>query len=324
MEYSTKSVIAKPVFYKSFIALASLATLFFSLTVQAKPSELRVAFGSSVDIDDVALMLAFEAMEEASGIPVTPTFFAQGELAAVAVASDQADIGVGASTVWLTAIQKGTPVVGIASQNANGWSVMGIPSVQSCADIQGKSTAIHSEGAVSTAMMRAYIQSTCEGTDPNYLIIPGSENRTAALLAGEIDVTPVELIDSLRIMSLRPAEYHRIVDFAASLPDFTLVSLLTHLLEIHRRIKIEPECFIAQVPRFLEMDESSLALLPQIVDALLSIDNFPANGGLTAQAGQYTIDFFIDAGRLEPGLQASTVYDLSYLASALKSLGIQE
>ena len=305
--------------------------------VPAETKIFRVAFPSSLDIDDVAALLAFEKMQD-EGFAVAPTFYAQGELAAAAVATGQADFGVGASTVWLSAIIAGEDLVGIMEQTANGWSIMGINDVGGCEEIGGMRTAIHSEGSVSTAMLRAYIEENCPGTEPEYLVIPGSENRAAALMAGEIDVTPAELIDSIRVQELQPGEFHRIANFATDLPglktggywvrrDFaeanpaTMESFIRNILETHRRINDEPEWFIEQVPRFLEMEDEDIALLPGIVDALLAIDNYPQNGGLTLEAGQFTIDFFTDAGRLDPGLSTEDAYDLSYVEAVLADIG---
>jgi NitT/TauT family transport system substrate-binding protein len=302
-----------------------------------EPLIVRVAFPSSLDIDDIAALLAFEKMQD-EGFAVAPTFYAQGELAAAAVAGGQADFGVGASTVWLTAITKEAPIVGIMEQTANGWSVMAINDVTSCDDIDGMRTAIHSEGSVSTAMLRAYIGSTCPGIEPSYLVIPGSENRAAALMAGEIDVTPAELIDSIRISELRPGEFHRIANFATDLPGLktggfwastefveanpeAVKSFIRNVLEVNRRISDEPDWFVEQVPRFLEMEEEDIALLPEIVDALLAINNYPVNGGMTLEGGKYTIDFFTDAGRLDEGLTAEKAYALSYLDEVLDEIG---
>ena len=151
----------------------------------------------------------------------------------------------------------------------------------------------------------------------------------------------MELIDSIRIMSLRPGDYRRIANFAESLPSLktsglwvhsefaqkhpeTIVSLMTHLLKVHRRIKEDPKWFVSQVPRFLEIEESELALLPEIVEALLAIDNFPIDGSLSMQDAQNTIDFFVKAGRLESGLQAADVYDLSFLQTTLQALGLHD
>jgi ABC-type nitrate/sulfonate/bicarbonate transport system substrate-binding protein len=307
--------------------------------VPAEAAIVRVAFPSSIDIDDIAAMLAFEKMQD-EGFAVAPTFYAQGELAAAAVAGGQADFGTGASTIWLSAIQAGEPLAGIMEQSANGWSVMGINDVEDCEDIDGMRTAIHSEGSVSTAMLRAYIDEVCPDIEPNYLVIPGSENRAAALMAGEIDVTPSELIDSIRIMELQPGEFHRIANFATDLPGLktggywvskefaeenpeAVESFIRNVLEIHRRINNEPEWFIEQVPRFLEMEDEDIALLPQIVDALLAVNNYPINGGLTQESAQFTIDFFTNSERLEPGLTAEEAFDLSYLESVLAEIGEQ-
>ncbi|MEM7336603.1 MAG: ABC transporter substrate-binding protein [Chloroflexota bacterium] len=299
----------------------------------------RVAFPSSIDIDDVVALLAFEKMQD-EGFAVAPTFYAQGELAAAAVASGQADFGMGSSTVWLSAILAGAEIKGVMEQAANGWSVMGLESIESCEDIGGMRTAIHSEGSVSTAMLRAYIGENCPGTEPNYLVIPGSENRAAALMAGEIDVTPAELIDSIRVQALQPGEFHRIANFATDLSGLrtsgywvsqefaqsnpeAMHTFIRNVLEVHRQVNEDPEWFIEQVPRFLELEDEDIALLPEIVDALLAIDSYPVNGGLSLESGQFTIDFFTDAGRLDAGLTAEQAYDLSYLDAVLAEIGEQ-
>lgn len=305
--------------------------------VQSEPTIVRVAFPSTIDIDDVAAMLAFERMQD-EGFAVAPTFYAQGELAATAVAGGQADFGVGASTVWIGAIQQGAPIVGVMEQSKNGWSVVSIPEIETCEDVDGQRLAIHSEASVSTAMVRAWIGDNCPDIEPNYLVIPGSENRAAALMAGEIDVTPAELIDSIQIMALRPGDFHTLANFGQDLPNLktggfwvstafaeenpeAVETFIRTVLEVHRDIVDDPEWFKEQVPRFLEMDEDQLALLDDIVDTLIAVDNYPVNGGLTEDSGQYTLDFFIDSGRLEPGLTADQVYDLSYLNNVLDEIG---
>ncbi|MFN8458412.1 MAG: ABC transporter substrate-binding protein [Anaerolineae bacterium] len=305
--------------------------------VVKEPLIVRVAFPSTIDIDDVAALLAFEKMQD-EGFAVAPTFYAQGELAAAAVAGGQADFGVGASTIWLTAIQKGAPIVGIMEQTANGWSVVSIKDIKECKDLAGKRLAIHSEGSVSTAMLKAWIDTTCKGTEPEWLVIPGSENRAAAILAGEIDATPAEMIDSVKILTERPDDFQRIADFAKDLPDlktggfwvrtdFTkenpeaVKSFIRNVLEIHRQINDDPKWFGEQVPRFLAMEDKDIELLPKIIEALLSIDNYPVNGGMTPENAQGTIDFFTDSGRLEAGLMADKAFDLTFLDAVLEEIG---
>ena len=307
--------------------------------VEKAPVFMRVAFPSVIDIADVAALLAFERMAD-EGIAALPTFYAQSELAAVAVAAGEADIGVGAATVWLTAIQQGAEIVNVMEQAANAWAIMAVKPIDTCADLDGMRMAIHSEGAVSTAMLYAYIDLNCPGTEPEYLIIPGSENRAAALMAGEIDASPAELIDALRIDGLRPDEFNRIADFSEDLPGLAttgvwvssrfldenrdaIKSFIRNLLEVHRQIRDDPEWFTAEVTRLLLLSEEDLTLLPSIVDAMLAIDHYPVNGGLTLEKGEYTIDFFTDSGRLEPGLVPEEVYNLGPLEEVLDEIGIR-
>jgi ABC-type nitrate/sulfonate/bicarbonate transport system substrate-binding protein len=100
-------------------------------------------------------------------------------------------------------------------------------------------------------------------------------------------------------------------------------SLIHNLLEVHRQIQDDPEWFVGQVARLLTMNEEDAALLPSIVEAMLAIDHYPVNGGLTVEKGEYTIRFFTDSGRLEPGLVASDVYNLALLGEVLDEIGVR-
>ena len=66
-------------------------------------------------------------------------------------------------------------------------------------DLDGKKLALHSEGAVSTAMVKNWVNTKCPGTKPNYVIIAGSDNRLAAMLANQIEASPVELGDAVTL-----------------------------------------------------------------------------------------------------------------------------
>jgi NitT/TauT family transport system substrate-binding protein len=300
---------------------------------------IRAAFPSTPDIDDVSLLIAFERLIE-QGIVIEPTFFAQGELAAVALAGGESELGSGSATVWLTAIEQGAPIIGTMENYVNGWSVMAVNEIASCADLDGMRVAIHSEGSVSTAMLRAWIDQTCPGSEPQFLVIPGSENRAAALMAGEIDATPSELIDAIRIDALQPGKFHRVADFAVDLPGLhtgglwmasdwaaenpeIVQSIVQTVLEVQREVVDNPEWFVEQVPNYLDIAEAELPLLPAIVDAMLAIDSFPVNGGLTMDGAQGTLDFFTEAGRLDGTVSAEKAYDLSYLNQVIDEIGRQ-
>lgn len=293
---------------------------------------LRLAFPSTPDVDDVPALIAAERLAE-RGIIVETTFYAQSELATAATAQGDADIGFGSTVSWLSGVQEGAPIVGVMEQAANGWSVFAVRDIQSCAELDGRRTAIHSEGAISTALLRAYIAKECPGVEPDYLVIPGSENRAAALLAGEIDVTPVELTDAIRLDRLRPETYTRIADFAGDLPDlFTtgvwanrdqlaanpqaIQAFLAELLKIHGEIAADPMWFADQLNQKLEVADDEIAMLPIIVEAKMAINAYSIDGGLTEERARATLEFFIDAGRLDPALTFEEAFDMGVLEDA--------
>src|SRR5690606_17201197 len=103
-----------------------------------------------------------------------------------------------ATNLIMSAIQKGAKIALIADAQANEWVVVSKNELKSCADLNGKRVAYHSEGAVSTTMLKVWIDETCQGM-PNYLAIAGSENRAVALASGQIDATPLKMSDWVKI-----------------------------------------------------------------------------------------------------------------------------
>jgi hypothetical protein len=43
---------------------------------------------------------------------------------------------------------------------------------------------------------------------PNWLIIPGSDVRAEALMRGQLDATPAEIVDVLNILNAKPGQFH--------------------------------------------------------------------------------------------------------------------
>ena len=133
------------------------------------------------------------------------------------MARGDADFSVGAGrTIW-QAISQGAELMTIMEHAANGWLALSVPEIVTCRDLDGRRYAHHSEGGVSKAMSDAYILEKCPGTQPEILIIPGSANRAAALLAGQIEVATVKVADRVEIEAQAPGRYHAVMDFAHEL-----------------------------------------------------------------------------------------------------------
>jgi NitT/TauT family transport system substrate-binding protein len=211
-----------------------------------------------------------------------------------------------------------------------------IPEIRTCADLDGRRLAQHSEASVSKAMSDAYIAETCPSTKPQVLIIPNSRNRAAALLAGEIDATPLKLADFMQLEREAPGRFHTLTNFSEDLPDLKIIGLYVNrkfaeehpaavkdlvraLLTVHRQIKEDPEILIEAEGRYIE--SYSPDLLPQITQAHLDINSWDANGGMTEDGVEYSLQFFVNAGKLEPGLTVADVAELSFLEEVLEEMG---
>ena len=296
--------------------------------------QISVAYPSIADFQDLPSLMALDRLT-ADGYSIVPTFFAQPELAVEALASGEADFGFGSSRTYWAGIQQGGRITTIMEESSNGWSIVGITEIVDCDDIDGRRLAFHSEGSVAKAMTDAFIRQNCPGIAPEVLIIPGSENRAAAMLAGQIDVTPLEPADVVQLLQKAPDRFHVVVDFAASLPDLmtsgvyvsldyagghphAVQDLLMALLSTHRRIAAEPGLLIDEAITRLGIDAASA---PAILQAHLRIDSWDVNGGLTREAVEYTLAFYLENASLEPGLTADGVADLAYLTAVLEAMG---
>ena len=121
---------------------------------------LDVGYPSAVDVEDIPSLMAHELLAE-QGYTVTPTFYAQAELAVAALARGDADFSVGAGrTIW-QAVSQGADLITIMEHAANGWLALSVPEIATCRDLEGRRYAHHSEGGVSKAMSDAYILENC-------------------------------------------------------------------------------------------------------------------------------------------------------------------
>ncbi|MGH2604973.1 MAG: ABC transporter substrate-binding protein, partial [Anaerolineales bacterium] len=150
--------------------------------------QISIAYPSIADFQDLPSLMALDRLT-GDGYTIVPTFFAQPELAVEALASGEADFGFGSSRTYWAGIQQEGRITTIMEQASNGWSIVGLTEIAECAELDGRRLAIGSEGSVAKAMTDAFIQENCPGISPQFLVVPGSENRAAAMLAGQIDAT---------------------------------------------------------------------------------------------------------------------------------------
>ncbi len=302
---------------------------------QAAGGRVRIGYSSAADFHSVPSLMAIDVLRQ-RGYQIEPVFFAQPELLVAAELRGDVQLAQGSVSAAFAAMTKGAPLKLITAQNGQEWSVVSIRELKTCADLNGRRLGIHSEAGVSTAMVRAWMAADCPQAKPQVLVVPGSENRAAAIVAGRLDATPLELDDAINVVDSNPARFHRLADFSKDLPNLLnavfwtrtdnlranrafYVAFVTALLQTNRAVNANPQLLIDAAPKYLPRMKSED--LKKITNAYITSHNFDNNGGLALGAIQYSIDFYSKAGQFQPGLKAADTVDFSLLNEVLEAIG---
>ena len=317
------------------LVLAACATVAPTPTpAPAKSGTLRVGFSSDADMGDVPTLMALDALT-AEGYTVQPTFFSAADVEMAAIDKGDIDIGNGSVRNAWTAIAKGGNLRTIMEQISNDWLMVSTPDLKTCNDLTGKRLAFTNSASSNKAMSDAFFQTNCPSVQPQIVFIANSDARAAALLANQIDATPIELADWIHVQNQAPDKFHIMIDFAQALPNLKATGVqvnqtfaqknpamvkdyLTAVLTVYRNIHDHPETLKAAAIKDIKLDTADA---DKVTDAYLSQNLWNIDGGLTKEAIQYSIDFYSKSGSIPSGLTADQVSDLSYLSAVLTTIG---
>ena len=293
---------------------------------------------SSPGISDVPLRAAVARLN-AEGWDIEITEIPQPDILIQGLTRGEFSFSTESTSGALVAAKQGLPVRIVASYARNAWTMYSTEEIAECADLDGKTIAIHSEAASTTAMQRAWMEQECPEAEPQIVIIEGSPNRAAALLAGEIDATALELADTVALEADDEQDrFHLLTSFAEGLPRLhpstiyttqefldanpdTVKGLIRALLEEHRKIAEDPG-YLKQIAlkHYPEIDQDTV---DEVVQLYTERNIFPVNGEITAEDLEYTIDFYESTGIVEEGLAAEDVAGLGPLEEVLSEIGRQ-
>lgn len=303
-----------------------------------EPVAFTVGF-TSIGLSSVPFLAAIDDLRD-QGYEIDTPELAESELVTEGVAQNEFQFGSGANNSSMAAIAQGAEILWVVDRTLNEWQVYARDGIETCEDVVASRVAIHSPGSVSGAMLRDWVNNNCpEDVAASYepLIIEGSQNRLAALLADQIDTSPVEFGDALILDG--EGGFGRVVSFSADLPGLhptsvygnaewmgdnpeVTTALIVALLEQHRRINSEDGYLMELFAEYLP-EEAASETAESIAQAYVDAGIFPDDGGLDEEAVVYTIGFFgpDGTGDIAIELSADQVADLSYLEAALDELG---
>jgi ABC-type nitrate/sulfonate/bicarbonate transport system substrate-binding protein len=299
--------------------------------------EFTIGF-TSAGLSSAPFLAAIDALNN-GGYTITVQILDSSELVTEGVSSGGFALGSGANNSSMTAVEKGANLKVVVARVNNEWTLYARTDITDCAGLGGQRLAIHSQGAVSTAMVHNYVDTVCPGTEPNYVVIEGSNNRVAAMLADQIDASPLELSDSITIEAEAADRYHLISSFAADLPDLQTTSVYVNgdfaaenpgsvlavvkaVLEQHRMIDGDP-AYLKSIAEEFVGDAINPDTIEEAAAKYVELGMFPTDGGLTQANLEYTAEFFGPDGTVstETLLELDQFADLSFLSMALDELG---
>jgi NitT/TauT family transport system substrate-binding protein len=306
-------------------------------TATPLPGTKKFSIGfTSAGISSAPMMAALDALSE-KGYNIDRVIVDSSELVTQGVATGQFAFGSGANNSVMAAIEKGANLRLVISRVKNEWSMYAPKSVTTCAGLDGKKLALHSEGAVSTAMVKNWVNTKCPGTKPNYVIIAGSDNRVAALLANQIDASPVELGDAVTLDLKAADRYALLSNFGADLPDLQVTSIYVNtewaaanpgsVVAVIKAVLAQYKKIDGNAAYLKEISQKFVpnSLNKDTVDAAVKkyvdLKMFPTDGGLTDANLAYTAKFFGPApdgtGSTAKLLGVSAFADSTFLKLAL-------
>ena len=296
--------------------------------------KVRFAYPSSADMGDVPSLLAWEQLKK-QGIEVVPVFFPRTDLAVQAVVAGEADIGSAAGIAVIKAVESGMNVRVIGEQVRNEWQLVTPVSIKDPKQLDGKRVGYHAPITVTEALVKWMAQHY--KIAPNWLIIPGSDVRAEAIMRGQLDATPAEIVDVLNILNAKPGQFHVLISYAKIFPQLigsmyfaradylqkesaAVDSVMEALLRAHRNAEERPA----------SVRENALRLLPEtkpeLIDAIAAnykdLRIWDINGGAGKERGDASIKFFEDAGLLKKGaVSFAQSFDTGSLDRVLKKIG---
>src|SRR6266850_2512173 len=172
---------------------------------------------------------------------------------------------------------------------------------------------------------------------PTWMIIPGSDVRSEALMRGQLDATPAEIGDVLNILTAKPGQFHVLISYAKTFPQLIgsmyfasadyvqknsaiVESVLEAILRAHRNAEERPA----------SVRENALRLLPEtkpeLVEATAAtykeLRIWDVNGGAGRERGEASIKFFEESGLLKKdAVSVKQAFDTAPLDKVVKKLG---
>ena len=292
-------------------------------------------FGDTATVESLHLLAAFERAKE-KGVDVQITYLKSEDIAAQAVVSGQADIGVGAPYALLQKVK--APIrIFMQLSKLQFYPVVNTEFYKEWKDLDGQEVAVHSRGSGTEAIM----QLMAEKNGIKYssiAYVPGAEVRTGALLQGNVKATIVDSSGKRVLEDKAPGKFAFLPLGEVAATDEALFANTDYLAANAKDVEILIEAIlttwreVAADPKSVAALKEKYNLLPDATPEMVAdiepyfteaAPNMPLNGG-GEDAAHDDFDFYTISGALEgeaKDLKVEDFWDLTALNNVLSRVG---
>ncbi|WP_371345149.1 ABC transporter substrate-binding protein [Ancylobacter sp. IITR112] len=305
--------------------------------VSQAEAKVRVAYGDIASVENLHLLAAFELAKE-RGVEIEMTYLKSEDIAAQAVVSGQADIGVGGPYALMQKVK--VPVrIFLQLSTLRFYPAVNAEFYKTWKDLNGQEVAVHSRGSGTEAIMK--LMEEKQGIKFSKIsYIPGSEVRTGALLQGNVKATIVDAAGRRLLQEKAPGKFIILPldginatdealfarqDFLDKNPkdvDVIVESVLTTWREVTKNPAIVAE-WRAKYKLLPDLPADQVAEITPYFTELAEGKAFPLNGGGEA-AAKDDFAFYTLSGQLQgkpDELKVEDFWALEPLNRALAKVG---
>lgn len=312
------------------VALASATA-----TPSSAAGKIRIAFGDIETVETMNFLIALERAK-ARGVDVEVNFLKSEDIAAQAVVSGQADVGVGTPYVLIQKVKAPIRMFYQLSK-LQFFPMVNTDFYKDWKDLDGQEIVVHARGSGTEAIMA--LMANRKGIKYSKIsFVPGSEVRSGAMLKGTIKASIVDSTNMRLLMEKGGGKFKVLELGDVSATDEALyantefldknmdaaVILVEELLKTTREINADPKVILelrkkynvaADLPADLEKD-----IVPYWEGAAKA-GILPNNGG-SEQAAKDDMDFFKASGKLQgDDLKVAEFWTFGPLEAAWKVVG---
>jgi NitT/TauT family transport system substrate-binding protein len=311
--------------------------LLLSPAADAAEGKIRIAFGDIASVESLNFLIAVERARE-QGVDIEINYLKSEDIAAQAVVSGEADVGVGTPYALVQKVK--APIRMFYQLNTlRFYPIVNAEFYRDWKDLDGQEIAVHARGSGTEAIMK--LMAERHGiTYSNISYVAGSEVRAGALLQGNIKASIVDAANRRMLEQKAPGKFillpmegvnasdealYANTDFLAR-EQAAIETLVEALLTTWREINADPKAVTALREKYGLLADLPADLEPEIepyfIESVAS-GSFPDNGGGEA-AAKDDFGFYGAAGQLEgdpASLKVEDFWDFGPLDRALEKLG---